>query len=76
LAGARITQAPVAPVDPVVPDPVTELLKEFPTMLASALARIPAPVIASRPPGAWVIDVKRDMHGDLKQMTAKFHETK
>jgi hypothetical protein len=81
-----ITRAEVAPVvvqevkvashiDPVA-DPLTDAIRDFPSHLAKAMAAIPAPVMAPRPAGTWIIDVKRNGAGQMSQMEAKFHETK
>ena len=72
---------PPAPVEPkpaapVPEDPLAVAVKAFPGQLAAALKSLPAPVIAPRPSGAWIIDVSRDKEGKMSQMTAKFHETK
>ena len=57
-------------------DPLSEALEKFPAQLAEAMASLPAPVLAPRPMGSWIIDVKRDGAGLMSGMTAKFHETK
>lgn len=64
----KITKGPV--------NPLLAALEKFPTQLAEAMASLPAPVLAPRPMGSWVIDVKRDGAGLMSGMTAKFHETK
>lgn len=66
----KITTPPAAPEDPVA-----AAIKAFPSQLAAALKNLPPPVIAPRPPGSWIIDVKRDNTGKMKQMTAEFHES-
>jgi hypothetical protein len=55
---------------------VADAIRDFPGHLAKAMASIPAPVMAPRPAGTWIIDVKRDGAGQMSQMEAKFHETK
>jgi hypothetical protein len=52
---------------------VADAIRDFPGHLA---ASIPAPVMAPRPAGTWIIDVKRNGAGQMSQMEAKFHETK
>ncbi len=64
----KITPGPV--------NPVVAALAAFPTNLVEALAAMPAPVMAPRPPGTWVIDVVRNPAGQMSGMSAKFHETK
>lgn len=71
---ASIVEAAPKPAPPV--NPLTEALEKFPTQLAAALKSLPAPVLAPRPMGAWIIDVKRDGAGLMSGMEAKFHETK
>ena len=74
---AAIEPEPVKPAEPRVDeDLVAAAIKAFPDQLKDILRQLPAPVIAPRPPGAWVIDVDRDHDGFMKRMTAKFHETK
>ena len=67
---------PAEPKPVVQRDPMVEAVKNFPSQLYSILKNLPAPVIAPRPPGAWIIDVNRDKEGKMSQMTAKFHESK
>lgn len=69
------TSAPPPRPSPPVKDPLLEAINAFPSHLAAAIRQIPAPVIAPRPPGAWVIDVNRDKEGKMSQMIANFHET-
>ena len=64
----KITKGPV--------NPLLEALTAFPAQLAEAMAYLPAPVMAPRPTGSWIIDVKRDGAGLMSGMEAKFHETK
>jgi hypothetical protein len=64
----KITKGPV--------NPMLAALEAFPANMVAAMAAMPAPVMAPRPPGTWVIDVSRDTRGALSKMTAKFHETK
>jgi hypothetical protein len=64
----KITKKPI--------DPLLAALEAFPSNMAAALAAIPAPVMAPRPPGTWVIDVSRDDKGVMSQISAEFHETK
>jgi hypothetical protein len=64
----KITPGPV--------NPMLAALDAFPSNFAAAMAAIPAPVMAPRPAGTWIIDVKRDGAGQMSQMEAKFHETK
>ena len=61
---------------PTPKDPLVEAVEKFPAQLAEAMAALPAPVMAPRPMGSWIIDVKRDGAGLMSGMTAKFHETK
>ena len=61
---------------PTPKDPLVEAVEKFPAQLAEAMASLPAPVMAPRPMGSWIIDVSRDKEGKMSQMTAKFHETK
>ena len=61
---------------PVATDPLLEAVEKFPAQLAAAMASLPAPVMAPRPIGSWIIDVKRDGAGLMSGMVAKFHETK
>ena len=61
---------------PTPKDPLVEAVEKFPAQLAAAMRSLPAPVMAPRPSGAWIIDVKRDGAGLMSGMTAKFHETK
>lgn len=67
---------PLKHVEVKVVDPLTEALNKFPIQLAEAMASLPAPVLAPRPVGSWIIDVKRDGAGLMSGMEAKFHETK
>ena len=62
--------------EPVAKDPLLDAVEKFPAKLMAAMKSLPAPVIAPRPSGAWIIDVSRDKEGKMSQMTAKFHETK
>ena len=71
---ASIVEAAPKPVPP--PNPLLEAVEKFPAQLAAAMASLPAPVMAPRPIGSWIIDVKRDGAGLMSGMTAKFHETK
>jgi hypothetical protein len=64
----KITQGPV--------NPLLAALEAFPSNMVAALAGMPAPVMAPRPSGTWVIDISRDTKGALSQMSAKFHESK
>lgn len=86
---ATITRAHVAEITPVVvpevvadvhveplPDPMIAAINAFPGQLAAAMASMPAPVMAPRPEGSWIIDVSRDSSGQMTQLTGKFHETK
>jgi hypothetical protein len=57
-------------------NPMLAALEAFPANMAAALAAMPAPVMAPRPAGTWVIDVSRDSSGVLSGMSAKFHESK
>ena len=66
----------VKPADETPVNPLLEALEKFPAQLAEAMAYLPAPVMAPRPTGSWIIDVKRDGAGLMSGMTAKFHETK
>lgn len=71
---ASIVEAAPKPAPPV--NPLLEALEKFPAQLAEAMASLPAPVMAPRPMGSWIIDVKRDGAGLMSGMEAKFHETK
>jgi hypothetical protein len=55
---------------------LVEAIKAFPAQLESIIKNIPAPIIAPRPEGTWVIDVQRDSRGSMDKMLATFHETK
>ena len=61
---------------PTTKDPLLEAVEKFPAQLAAAMRSLPAPVMAPRPSGSWIIDVKRDGAGLMSGMEAKFHETK
>jgi hypothetical protein len=63
-------------LEPKKDDPLVKAINAFPRQLVAAIAMMPAPVIAPRPPGTWIIDVNRDKEGKMNQMVAKFHETK
>jgi len=63
-------------VKPVAKDALTQAIEAFPAQLAEVIKAIPAPVIAPRPAGTWVIDIKRDSKGAMDKMLASFHETK
>ena len=63
-------------IKPVAKDALAQAIEAFPSQLAEAIKAIPAPAIAPRPQGSWIIGVKRDAKGQMSQMAAKFHETK
>jgi hypothetical protein len=73
---AKAEAEPVKTPDSTKADAVADAIRNFPGHLAKAMAAIPAPVMAPRPTGTWIIDVKRDGAGQMSQMEAKFHETK
>ena len=55
---------------------LADAIKAFPAQLESIIKNIPAPVIAPRPEGTWVIDIQRDSKGSMDKMLASFHESK
>lgn len=71
----KIEPVPNKTAPTVVVDEVAQAIRDFPHQLFSILKNVPAPVIAPRPNGSWIIDVKRDNQGQMSQMTANFHET-
>jgi hypothetical protein len=75
-AEAEPVKTPDSTKADAVADAVADAIRDFPGHLAKAMASIPAPVMAPRPAGTWIVDVRRDGAGQMSQMEAKFHETK
>ena len=62
--------------EPPCEDPLLAAIKAFPAQMVEAMKTLPAPIIAPRNQGCWIIDVARNPAGQMSRMSAKFHETK
>lgn len=73
---AMAPKAEKAAADTSVTDGIVAAMTALPEMLAKAFKALPAPVMALRPQGSWIIEVSRDKDGAMSKMKADFHETK